>query len=82
MYNNNKGKRNNVYAEIDVERECQMIKWGGNENDDRLDMAQWAGLINEYALGCTDRTFNTPARVRMVKVAALAVAAIEKLDRS
>jgi hypothetical protein len=72
--------RKDIYSEIDLERCYQEEKWG-NSNDDTLDMAQFAGFINEYATGCTDRTWKTPVRKRMVKVAALAVAAIETLDR-
>ena len=71
----------NIFNEIDKEREYQDKKWGGHSNDDKLDMAQWAGFVSEYATGSSARTWQKPSRERFVKAAALCVAAIEALDR-
>lgn len=68
-------------AEIAAERTRQEAQHGGDENDDKNRFIDWAIFIG-YQL---DRGHHEkdPAkeRARMVKIAALAVAAIEAYDR-
>lgn len=74
-----------VYAEIQGERAYQEGKWG-TANDDLNTPFNWAAYIAQDA---TRNLIGAPAnatdlakfRTDMVKVAALAVAAVETLDR-
>jgi hypothetical protein len=77
-----------VYDEIKKEREYQDGKWG-HETDDTLNTPwMWASYIGQYAtkwmrgefLPVSVDTTNT-FRTCMIKVAAIAVAAIESIDR-
>lgn len=79
-----------VYSEISAEREKQDGRYGGPEHDDAHLHNDWIALIARYAGGaaaypaCTKTiTAGDAARFRsgMVTVAALAVAAIESVDR-
>lgn len=70
--------RKTIYDEIDNEREYQDKKWGGTSFDDAQTEQQWIEYIKQYAIG--QRGSNN-FRERMIKVAALAVAAIESYDR-
>jgi hypothetical protein len=78
------GATGTVLAEVANERAAQDVKWGGSAHDDthttyaflqfiedRRGMAMYADSIDDRAL----------ARRRLIQVAALAVAAIESLDR-
>lgn len=68
-------------AEIDAERLRQHSMWG-NSFDDHNTANDWATYIARYA---TDAAFGEPGcrwREQMVKVAALAVAAIEAFERN
>lgn len=69
-----------VFKAIEDERNYQDDKWGGPIFDDTQTEEQWASHIREYANGF-NRASNYAFRTRMVKVAALAVAAIESYDR-
>ncbi|KKN26490.1 hypothetical protein LCGC14_0874060 [marine sediment metagenome] len=77
---------NRILAEIEAERIYQDEKWGGPEHDDQHEPNDWIAFItcwNGKAFNCCEkhpidsRTF----RFNMVKVAALAVAAMESVDR-
>lgn len=70
--------RQTIYTEIDGERDYQDKKWGGSTFDDTQTKQQWEEYIMQYAVG-----ERGPAsfRARMIKVAALAVAAIESHER-
>jgi hypothetical protein len=74
-------KQTAIFSEIASEREYQDSLWGGPESDDRNSQPQWSSYITEYANMSSPRTKNRPFRERMLKVAALAVAAIESFDR-
>lgn len=73
-----------VLADIADERKRQDEKWGGPAHDDQHDTATFVQLIEDYAgwartmagMGSLDK-----ARNRLVQVAALAVAAVEAIDR-
>ncbi len=78
---------NNILADISKERESQDHRWG-HEFDDKNTANDWSAYITRYngnASFCT--TYGQPFdgtawRQQMVKVAALAVAAIESFDRN
>lgn len=73
-----------VLLEVAQERERQDLKWGGPSHDDHHDTSDFVQLIQDYAgwartmagMGSVEKT-----RRRLVQVAALAVAAVESLDR-
>lgn len=66
-----------AFYDVIQERSQQDAQWGGPEHDDKHDAADFAEYIR-IQLG---RMTEDECRVRLVKVAALAVAAIESLDR-
>jgi hypothetical protein len=73
--------RRRIYDEIDGERYTQDKKWG-HEFDDKKSPYDWMGYIIKYATGenklpKTTRQF----RKQMIQTAALAIAAIEAIDR-
>ena len=73
-----------VLEQDKTERARQDEKWGGSANDDKHTIAEWVNLIKAYAdwaevmqgMGSLDK-----ARNRLVQVAAMAVAAVESVDR-
>jgi hypothetical protein len=67
-----------VLKEVVDERVYQDQKWGGKEFDKTHTESDWLSWINEYANG-QGRAKNYDFRKRMVKTAALAVAALESL---
>ena len=77
-------KRQQILLAIDLERKRQDDKWGGPEHDDQHQIDFWVQLIQDYAgwarvmagMGNRQKT-----RTRLLQVAALAVAALEKMDR-
>jgi hypothetical protein len=73
-----------ILAEIAAERARQDGRWGGAEHDDDMTMDAFAQLIADYAgwarVKAREGTFDE-ARLRLLQAAALAVAAIERLDR-
>lgn len=74
-------KRLHVLAEVAEERKYQDTRWGGADHDDVHENEEsWLRYITEYATA-QDRAREYNFRKRMVKVAALAVAAIESWDR-
>lgn len=73
--------RTKVLHEVAAERKYQDKKWGGPAHDDTESEANWLKYIDEYAQGNVERTKDRPFRERMLKVAALAVAAVESYDR-
>lgn len=78
-----------VMDEIQQERQRQDQQWGGPEHDDTHDPLEWVGFIadqqEKVAIGAIQRGesyYATPdCRQRFVKIAALAVAALESMDR-
>jgi len=73
-----------VLGEVEAERARQDGKWGGPANDDQYNPLDWHEMIADYngwarrmaAMGSLDR-----ARKRYIQIAALAVAAVEAMDR-
>ncbi len=73
-----------ICLEVAEERERQDNKWGGPIHDDEHSVAEFAQLIEDYAgWARTMAGMNSPhkARNRLIQVAALAVAAVEGIDR-
>jgi len=74
-----------ILRELEAERIRQDAKWGGPGHDDAHDPRFFIQLIEDYAgwsrvmfgMGSADK-----GRRRLLQVAALAVAAIESLDRT
>lgn len=74
--------RDLILGEISAERQRQDEQWGGPTHDDSHELFEWGEFIrkqNNAAISCshTPREFEA----RMVKVAALALAAIEASRR-
>jgi len=70
-----------VYNAIRNERIQQDQQWGGPDHDDTHELEDWCMFI-EYQLERCNGVGGPEYRERMVKVAALAVAAIEAWDRN
>lgn len=73
-----------IYDEIKAERIGQDVEWGGPDHDDTHGIEDWVAIIDEHlrrALSRNDDAAATAARYQIVRVAALAVAAIESFDR-
>lgn len=72
-----------VLTEVRFERQMQDQKWGGPEHDDNHLIADWVRYI-EYrieSLNGVPRTGNSDPRQDFREIAALAVAAMESIDR-
>lgn len=77
-----KVKSVDILNEICTERLKQDSQWGGAEHDDTHDIFDWCNYI-EYQTNKAKLAENVGAehRNRLMKVAALAIAAIESIDR-
>jgi hypothetical protein len=71
-----------IFSEIVAERAHQDEKWGGPDWDDELTCKQWEDRIIHYAWGLKSHIRCKSFRDRMIKVAALGVAAIQACDRN
>jgi hypothetical protein len=73
-----------VIDEIDAERARQDVQWGGPAHDDQHHPDEWIDYINKQArAGWLAAVTPHPVeyRERLVKIAALAVAALESMTR-
>lgn len=71
-----------IYAEIEQERVAQDREWGGAEHDDTHDRVDWGSFIGRHLGRALDAPIEAATfRRQMVRVAALATAAIEWFDR-
>lgn len=76
-----------VYDEIKSERDYQDGRWGHETDDTKNDPWKWASYIGFYATNWMRGKFDfnkddvDEVRKMMVKSAALAVAAVESIDR-
>jgi quinol monooxygenase YgiN len=71
-----------VYKDIIDERVRQDKQWGGADHDDEHLPRDWTMFIEQYTSEAWDKHDDPDAyRKAMVKVAALAIAAIESTDR-
>lgn len=76
-----------IWDEIQAERASQRHKWGGDDHDDQHTTWDWLAIITKHTGAAVDfgekNRLNIPKyRRQMVRVAALAVAAIEWCDRN
>lgn len=71
---------NHTYSDIYRERWRQDMLNGGPQNDDLYDIPVWASLIGARACELILTDFDK-RREELVKIAALAVAALESIDR-
>jgi len=73
-----------IIGEIQEERKVQDAKWGGYSHDDDHDRDLWVKLLRKHqtrALKAMNKGDLDEYRKHMVRVAALAVAALESHDR-
>lgn len=70
-------KRSGIWLQIMHEREKQDAEWGGPDHDDEHTPLDWTSYIEKHAGKALSQHF----RQQMIRVAALAVAAIESYDR-
>jgi hypothetical protein len=79
------GEQLTVIGEVAEERNRQDAQWGGPENDDRNTLQDWHHYITRQMSSFWMRAGPNPdlpaCRERLVKTAALAIAAIEAIDR-
>lgn len=74
-------KRQSILVDIGNERVRQELKWDQKTNDDAYSPRDWRSLILYY---CDYLFYDEPKetlRKRYIQIAALAVAAVEALDR-
>lgn len=67
--------------EIANERARQDQKWGGPEHDDDHNTFDFIVFIQAYLIKAEFSTSTEEGRRRLIQVAALAVAAVESIDR-
>lgn len=71
-----------IFNEINAERASLDEKWGGSSHDDTRNDHDWAAYIVKHLGRAIRWPFDVAVfRYQMVRVAALAVAAIEWCDR-
>lgn len=70
-----------VLTEVANERDRQDEKWGGPGHDDTHDSDDWVHFIELRCVRALQAKTGVSYRVRMVQIAALAVAAIQSFDR-
>lgn len=76
--------RQAIFDEINAERVTQDSQWGGPSHDDGHTLNEWIAIIVRHVgLAASDGGDEVAKRFRrqMIRVAALAVAAVESLDR-
>jgi hypothetical protein len=74
--------KSTITTEIIAERAKQEQMWG-NENDDAHSEEAWSAIItHELGQACFHEDNSATFRKQMIKVAAVAVAAIEAIDRA
>ena len=69
-----------IYDEIRDERQRQDAKHGGAEHDDAHTVNDFVAFISKHAGRCVDAELHE-VRDHMIRVAALAVAVVQKVDR-
>ena len=75
--------RENIFAEIGRERQAQDEKWGGPAHDDKHTSYDWIAYLVRHTGKAVCWPWDAQVfRRQMVRVAALAVAAIEWVDRA
>jgi hypothetical protein len=73
-----------IFGEVHLERRAQDAQWGGAQHDEEHDAADWSRFMQQQAgkgFAEAHRQLGPKWRARFVKIAALAVAAVESIDR-
>jgi hypothetical protein len=72
-----------IFTNIEQEREKQDLEWGGAIHDDEHSLEDWIDFIDAQINRAEEcESTNLPGvRERLIKVAALAIAAVESIDR-
>ena len=70
-----------VYDEIRQERKAQDKKWGGAAHDDVHTQFDWCEFIRHHTNRAVGGRKKDDYRKQMIRVAALAVAAVQSFDR-
>jgi len=71
-----------IFGEILAERKAQDTKWGGSVHDDTHTNFDWIAYLAKHTGKAVQWPFDKQLfRQQMIKVAALAVAAVEWVDR-
>ena len=73
--------RQAIFDLIETERAAQDAKWGGPEHDDAHQMNDFIAYITKHAGRAVDAKSHE-VRDHMIRIAALAVAVVEKIERS
>jgi hypothetical protein len=80
--------RQEIYAALEKERAYQVNRWGNDADDTKNEPNDWVAFIAHHStrwfkggFAPYDKATVDAFRVQMLKVATLAVAAIESLDR-
>jgi len=68
----------NIWGEVQRERQAQANQWDGSSHDDHHAPNDWIAFISYHA---GKGSYKADFRQQMIRVAALAVAAIEAWDR-
>jgi hypothetical protein len=74
--------RDYIWKDILVERASQDFKHGGVSNDNRNTLADWQNWIRRHVDKASRPNLPYSPRYQLVRIAALAVAAIEAYDRN
>lgn len=75
-------KRDELLAQIEAEQRRASEKWGGPAYDDRVERLTWLRLLDEHRIRATRHGAGADEyRHELVVIAALAISAIEALDR-
>jgi len=74
-------QQTSVFLEVIQERKRQDRQWGGPAHDDTHDVLAWGSYICYQEAKLGGQITTREARDRFIKIAALAVAAVESLDR-
>lgn len=71
-----------LFAEVTKERIVQDAQWGGPTTDDKRDWYEWRSIFyRQLTLLSMDAGDHARQRQRYVKIAAIAIAALESHDR-
>lgn len=76
------GIKQGLLADIEDERRRQDAQWGGPEHDDEHSMYDWRNYIIKQMIAFENDIHGPTRRSRLIKIAALAVAALECIDRA
>ncbi len=73
--------RTEIFHQIESERKRQDEQWGGPAHDDQHSADDWTGFITKQMDWAEITPDPCERRERFLKIAALAIAAIESFDR-